>query len=301
MDRDYLQQYTIQYSFPAEAKAALYQAFDEVCGDPDLYQTMVQAISAYESGKIQSRDEMLELLFHVRQQAEGFCVPSETVEVLFFILCSKHLKDLYVEKKMPLGYYDGLASDIISKLRECYTVKGIWGSFVTTWFAAFYVLGRFAIGRLQFDVIDMPACISLDGKYCFNGEQAVNIHIPSGRPLRKPDVQASLKEATAFFADRFPGDSVLFTCHSWLLYPGHYEMLPKESGIRQFMEEFILIDVDIHPDGKDLWRIFDTFDHENLDNLPQNTSLQKSYVQWLKQGKPVGAGLGIRYMAKKEE
>lgn len=300
MNRDYLQQYISQYGFPAEAKDALYQAFDAVCGDPDLYQTVDQAVSDYESGRIQNRDEMLELLFRVRQQAEGFWVPSETVEVLFFILCTKHLKQFYEENNLPSRYYDGLASDIISKLNECHSVKGFWGSFVATWFAAFFVLGRFAIGRLQFDVIDMPACISLDGKYCFNGEKAVNIHIPSGRPLRRPDVQASLEEATEFFADRFPGDSVLFTCHSWLLYPGHYEMLPKESGIRQFMEEFTLIDVDIHPDGKDLWRIFHTHDHENLDNLPQNTSLQKSYVKWLKQGKPVGAGLGIRYMAKRE-
>lgn len=75
-------------------------------------------------------------------------------------------------------------------------------------------------------------------------------------------------------------------------------MLPEHSNIRQFMEEFTLIRADIYPHRQDLWRIFDTMDVEDLDKLPQNTALQKSYVNWIKAGNPIGNGLGYRYLPK---
>ena len=71
---------------------------------------------------------------------------------------------------------------------------------------------------------------------------------------------------------------------------------PEESGIRQFMEEFTLAGTYDDPTGHDLWRIFDTDNTQDLDALPQKTSLQRAYAQWLKDGKAVGGGIGIRYI-----
>ena len=85
-------------------------------------------------------------------------------------------------------------------------------------------------------------------------------------------------------------------CHSWLLFPGHLEMLPESSGIRQFMAEFTLAGAYDDPTGHDLWRIFNTDNTADLDALPQETSLQRAYVKWLKAGRSPGGGIGIRYL-----
>ena len=104
-----------------------------------------------------------------------------------------------------------------------------------------------------------------------------------------------MAEAAKFFSHHFPEGNILFHCNSWLLFPGHYEMLPPESRIRQFMEEFTIIRANIYESKPDLWRIFNTFDTEEPAKLPQETSLQRAYARWLMEGKPVGAGIGIRY------
>lgn len=298
MDKTYLQNLFNEHPFPAEASEALLNAFDAICANAESAALMEAAVSCYENSSKGDSKALLHKLLELREKAVEAPVPSEQFEVLFFLLCTRHLKKLYEENSLPLAYYDGVILDIIAKLDECYRVKGIWGSFVAQWFTYFFTLDRFAIGRLQYEIIPFPQSISLDGKTVFNGQPAVNIHIPSGRPLLQEQVRASMQEAAAFYADRFPGDSVLFTCHSWLLFPGHSIMLPESSNIRLFMEEFTLIRADIYQDRKNLWRIFGTMDVEDLDKLPRNTTLQKCYVDWLQAGNPIGYGLGYRYLPK---
>ena len=128
------------------------------------------------------------------------------------------------------------------------------------------------------------------------GQNALNVHIPSGRPLIQQEIRDSMAEAAAFFAPQFSEGKVLFICHSWLLFPGHLEMLPERSGIRAFMEEFNIAGSYEDPTRHDLWRIFGTEAVDDPDTLPQRTSLQRAYVRWLKDGKTVGGGLGFRYI-----
>ena len=151
------------------------------------------------------------------------------------------------------------------------------------------------LGRLQFELRPMSACISPDGQYAFRGgELSVNVHIPSSGPLETAAVLDAYRQAAAFFADRFPGDAVLLRCHSWLLFPGHRVMLPPTSHIRRFSDTFQYIQTDISPEGSDLWRIFGAADTADPAKLPRETGLQRAYADWLQAGKPVGAGLGIR-------
>ena len=299
MDQEYLLQYTRENNFPEEAVKAFCHCLENIRRDSDLGTVLCQTVGAYEAGQVQTREDMQELAARVGAAAEQSSEKPETVYLLFFILCTKHLRKLYIQYEKPLRYFDGIAADMLSKLTECYQVRGIWGTFVANWYPAFFVLERFVIGRLQYDIRQLPDCITPDGKYCFRRQTAVNVHIPSGKPLEISEVRKSMEEAAGFYAYLFPqSEQVLFMCHSWLLFPGHYQMLPENSGIRQFMKEFTIIQVDISPEGTDLWRIFDTDDHSDPDKLPRHTSLQKSYASWLKAGNPVGMGLGFRYLPK---
>lgn len=302
MDREYLLYYMQKNKFPKEAAEAFCRCLENIRRDPNLSTVLCQTVGAYEADQVQTWEDMQDLLARVGEAAEQSSEKPETVYLLFFILCTKHLKELYIQNEKPLRYFDGIAADMVSKLTECYKVRGIWGTFVANWYLAFFVLERFVIGRLQYDIRQLPDCVTPDGKYCFQRQTAVNVHIPSGKPLKMEDVHTSMQEAAEFFSYLFPqSDQVLFMCHSWLLFPGHYQMIPEESGIRQFMKEFTIIRVDISQEGVDLWRIFDTEDHSDPDRLPQNTSLQKAYAKWLQAGNPVGMGLGFRYLPKNRE
>ena len=295
MWHDFLQAFFVRYEYPKAGAEYLLNLVAQLNEESSLRQLLAQKLDDYISGRIQTLDDVKALLEEIRIAAEGAKIPHESASLLFFLLCMQPLKAQYDRMGLSEDYYAGVARDLRSKLNECYAVKGIWGSFVSPWFAGFFALTRFVIGRLQYEIIQMPDCISADGKYCFHGQTAVNMHIPSGCPLDMEQVHASMAEAAQFFAHHFPDGKVLFHCNSWLLFPGHYEMLPPSSRIRQFMEEFTIIRVNIYQSKPDLWRIFKTFDTEDPAKLPQETSLQRAYARWLQDGKPVGAGLGIRY------
>ena len=298
MWHSFLQVFFDRYEYPKAGADYLLELVAHLSEDSYLRQLLAQKFDDYISGRIQTLADVNALLEEIKAAAEAENVPWESAQFLFFLLCMQPLKVQYDRMHLPEDYYAGVARDLRSKLNECYAVKGIWGSFVAPWFAGFFAMTRFVIGRLQYEIIQMPDCISTDGKYCFHGQTAVNMHIPSGCPLDMEQVHASMAEAAVFFARHFPDGKVLFHCNSWLLFPGHYEMLPPDSRIRQFMDEFTIIRSNIDQNKSDLWRIFNTFETDDPAKLPQETALQRAYVQWLQSGKPIGDGIGIRYYPK---
>ena len=292
---DYVATFCDMCFYPKEAKEALLAGTQQIIEDVQLRKCYEEHLQNYE--KSHKREDITASVEDIEKRIDPVALSFYTAKFLFFVLCTRHLKALYHEMGYPETFFSGLLDDMKSKLMESYQIHKVWGTFVGGWYYKFFALERFAIGRLEYDIIQMPPCISLDGKYCFNGETAVAIHIPSTGPLLKEDVRKSMKEAASFFKKWFEENRVLFVCHSWLLFPGHYEMLPESSGIRQFMDEFEIIHVDMDSTKRILWRIFGTKETEDLERLPRDTTLQRAYADWLKAGRPIGDGLGIRYIS----
>ena len=296
MWNELLKEFFLKYEYPQAGAEALLESLDAICAHPGMFALMAQGVAAYESWQSPEKEDIQTLLNQVRQGAETHGFPKESTELLLFLLLCPHLEALYRQKGLPDDWFAGVARDLRSKLNECHAVRGIWGSFVADWFVRFFAVDRFVPGRLQFELIAIPAQYCPEGFAHMAGQPAVNVHIPSGAPLRPEDVRSSMAAAAQFYADRFPDGNVLFICHSWLLFPGHLEMLPESSGIRQFMAEFTLAGAYDDPTGHDLWRIFNADNTADLDALPQETSLQRAYVKWLKAGRSPGGGIGIRYL-----
>ena len=60
-----------------------------------------------------------------------------------------------------------------------------------------------------------------------------------------------------------------------------------------FMKDYDIVESK-ESTGGDLWRIFgQEYCPENLNKLPADTSLQRAYLSWLKQGNAPGSGKGI--------
>ncbi len=69
-------------------------------------------------------------------------------------------------------------------------------------------------------------------------------------------------------------------------------MLNQNSNIVKFKNRFTIVDGGYYNENKELWRIFNT-DETNPDLLTANTSLQKIYLNYIKNGGKTGWGFGF--------
>lgn len=301
MNKEYIEKICTELEFPAEAVKEMLAAWEAVAAKADALNIWQKWIAAYERTGYGNEEEagidFKAALWEIDVAAQKAGIHRYTAELLFFLCLTQHLKRLYEERHIDLQIWHDSCMDLHWKLMECHKVYGIWGSFVAWWFSGFFELKLFALGRLQFELVDFPAAYEqIRGNRPEGMKKAVNVHIPSCGKLDLKDCHASYQKAALFFADAFPGEKVAFVCDSWLLFPPHQEMLGAESGIVKFMSEY-----DIYHTAEsngDLWRIFNRADTGDVGSLPEETSMQRAYKQRLLAGKKAGVGVGIFFLNK---
>ena len=82
-------------------------------------------------------------------------------------------------------------------------------------------------------------------------------------------------------------------CSSWLLYPPYIDVFGENSNTAAFIGNFKIISTTETDDFGDAWRIFSKDFDGNADNLPAETSMQKSFINYIKNVGKFGGGLGI--------
>ena len=111
----------------------------------------------------------------------------------------------------------------------------------------------------------------------------VFIHIPEDGKLDINNCRQSLFEASNFFEKYFPESKLnAFFCFSWLLDPLLQLILDKESNIVKFQSLFSLISAKTNGDSIFMF-LFRCKDCE-IDELPENTFLQKKVKEFLRCG-----------------
>lgn len=289
--REVIARFCGEYDYPAEAGQALLTAYEGIQRTAALRDYFDRALADYAQSP---QLDYGELMTGLAAACEGGDIPAESASMLLFICLSPQLYRYYEERGLPKELCRASLEDLRWKLFECHEVRGIWGSFVSQWFSGFFNLTRFTLGRLQFELRPFPEGYEQAGRVRPQGvQQVINLHIPSSGPLLPEDCAASYRRAQAFFAASFPGGETPFICHSWLLFPEHRRFLPAHSRILQFMEDFDIYDSRPDPQGQDLWRIFGQQDCSDVESLPERTSLQRAYKQWLLAGNPPGSGSGL--------
>ena len=143
-------------------------------------------------------------------------------------------------------------------------------------------LQLFRIGELEYELVDKDT------------QKYVSIHIPSDADMNKVALRKSYELARDFLKTYFPEYAdVKMSCESWLLSPALKELLPADSRIRKFQENFI-IEKGI-PDVNDYaeW-VYGIEENGQIDvgSLPEKTSLQRAMKTFLLAGGKVGIALG---------
>lgn len=138
---------------------------------------------------------------------------------------------------------------------------------------------EFRLGELEFELEK------------WKEEDVISVHIPNDAKLTRDNCTASYKQAEEFLAKYYTEFNYeYYICDSWMLSPGLKEVLPTESRILRFQADFKIETWD-----QDNLSCFEwVFKNPNLtlEELPEDTSLQRNIKKHLKEGGKIGTAFG---------
>ena len=125
------------------------------------------------------------------------------------------------------------------------------------------------------------------------GDPTLGVHIAATGPMDHAACGESFRTAVDFFTKRFPEHVwEAFVCGSWLLDRQFEDYLAATSNIVRFLQEYYLFPLPGAGDSAHFRNVFDD-PAPDLDNVPQDTSLQRALVQHVKAGKHWHGGGGV--------
>lgn len=235
-----------------------------------------------------------------RKCGETVGMHAYTAEFLMLVCLARGAERRYEKKGISAEIFENSFLDLKYKLEECKLVKGIKGTFVAGWFDRWFDVTRFALGRLQFELIDAEYDYEKDGRSVKKGDKVINIHIPrTGTPFTPEKCQESFDRAAEFFKEAIKGD-IAFVCHSWLLSPPLKDELSDGMNTKAFAERFDIVSSGDNGEGNhhDVWRLFDHDYNGDPDSLDTSTSLRAAFVSMIKKTNKSGWGSGIFFYNK---
>ena len=290
---EYVLSFMDELGFDKEAVESLSADIEKIYANEDAKELFAGAIDEYERDIHSNYTELREA---AKRAGEIVGVHAYSAELLLFICFSKHLRELYRLRGISDRIWFDSMSDLKWKLWECKAVKGIWGSFVAGWFPGFFNLTRFALGRLQFEIVAFDGEYEKNGKALKKGDKVINVHIPRTlTPLDKESRDDAYAQAAEFFKNMTDGAPIAFVCSSWLLYPEAEKILPAHSNIRGFMADYDMIRSKVNGEGEygDMWRLFDMDYTGDFNDYPEDSSLRRAYKKFLLDGNRTGSGYGV--------
>lgn len=217
-----------------------------------------------------------------------------TIDLLFILNCTSYLYDKYKAHNIEDEFYIDAMWDIRAKFNECVQVKKVFGIYPVQWYPEFFSLERIALGRLQFDIKKHEnEAITVSSHTINKGDFVLYCHIPSGKPLTPKLCVQSLKKAYKFFSADIKDGILPVFCFSWLLYPEYKSVFSKNSNTFDFIRNFKLISVLEEDEFHDAWRVFGMDYTGNPDELPSETTMQRSFIEYIKSSGKFGECTGL--------
>lgn len=289
MDKEFLRLFLDKTHFPSEAVSFLMEAGERLAA-PALALEMDSA-----AGFFYDHDFSIEKTQPlVEKMAREAGISPYTQWTLFLIHAAKRAREDYIAKGIGEEIFWATFEDLKYKALECKEIHGVWGTFVAFWYPIFYSCNIVKLGRLEFESSSFhgqpcQAC----GVSLAPGDPVKSIHIPSsGEPFGLEARLDSYRRAHSFFRGEREDGKLVCVCHSWLLYPGYRDILPENSNIRSFMEDFTILRVD-EEGFEDAWRVFGADAQKPPQDLPENTSMRRAFKRHLMAGGKTGSALGL--------
>lgn len=138
---------------------------------------------------------------------------------------------------------------------------------------------EFRLGELEFEVEN------------WKGETVISVHIPSDAKITRENCLESYHQAKEFFSGHYPElEYKYFICDSWMLSPGLKEVLPPESRILQFQQDYTIEEWNKDDSSYMGWVFKNT--KLTFEEMPEETSLQRNIKRFIKGGGLIGSAFG---------
>lgn len=286
--RTYLESFLLEYNYPSSAAQELLSAYDKI--DSDFHAELHKLIAAYDVSYKLDYTEIEEKIKYLSVSADVH----EYTGALVLLLCyTKRLREYYREADISEDVFQSTVLDLKYKLDECILVKGVCGTFVLKWFWGFYKLERFALGRLQFEIVEFGSEYEKNGLSLSADSRVINVHIPrTGTHLDRESVLASYRLAADFYRPII-GEKIAFVCSSWLLFPKNKELLKPGANLLAFIDDYDIYASGEYPNYTEVWRLFDTEFDGDASHLPADSSLRRAYIDLISRGEKTGWGKGV--------
>lgn len=281
----YIKQFLKECDFPLTSIDFLIQESKKFLTQDEFIQsTMLEYQKDYKKFDYTTTHKKLHAIF------KNLLIDERTGYLLFYIILTQELAKLYKQHSIATEIFKNTIVDLKYKAIECKKTYGIWGLSRVSWYERIFNLNLFALGRLQFHIIELGHDFNKNGLHLCKTDLVINIHIPSSGKLIKEDCIHAFKKAKIFFAHTLKKDTLVFVCNSWLLFPRQREFLNEKSNILMFMDFFDIYDYTEEEEFSDAWRIFDK---PFTKDIEPKTPLQKDYYNFLIKGNKAGTGRGL--------
>ncbi len=290
MYKIYFDEFFEEFEYPAEARKELLLNLEKITSGAQS-SCFNKIVASYSENMMFDFKTVLD---EMNQISSSLGINEYTGVMIILIALSKPLKSFYLQNGIEPWIWRNSMLDLKYKLNECMNMYGIWGTFAGMWFGGFYSLKRFGFGKLEFEVVDFGGEVEVSGVKLTPQTKVINVHIPhTGEPLGREDMLYSYTEAKKFYSNILCDGKAVFVCQTWLLFKKNKEILSPNSNLYKFISDYTIIKEGEYPDYKQCWRIFNTFELDDPDKLPQRTSLQKAYVGMMKKGEKTGWSYGV--------
>lgn len=286
-------------NFPVDAQVVFVEALERISLDSVACACLKRLIKKYEMSE--AACDYNSMIADMDAMGRNLGIHEHTMDMLLFLCLCEPLRVRYVSRKIDEAVWLNSIMDLKYKLEECRLVYGTVGTFVARWYAGFFDMTRFALGRLQFEIVYTKNDYIVGGIEVPKGSPAINVHIPRTETrLDHNDVLNSYIAAANWFSDVFQNGEVLFTCNSWLLDPYNLTVLKPSSNLAAFVGDFEIVESYLCDNYPDLWRLFDCNYNGNADDLPRDSSLRRAYADRVARAEKTGGGRGFFRMKNGE-
>lgn len=286
-------------NFTVDAQDIFVEALERISLDSVACACLKHLIEKYEMSE--ATCDYNSMIADMDAMGRNLGIHEHTMDMLLFLCLCEPLRVRYISKGIGEDIWLNSMMDLKYKLEECRLVHGTVGTFVARWYAGFFDMTRFALGRLQFEIVYTKNEYTVGGNKVAEGSPAINVHIPrTGTRLEHNEVLNSYVAASNWFSNVFSDGEVLFTCNSWLLDPWNTTVLDPDSNLAAFIGDFEIVESYLCDHYPDLWRLFDCNYNGNADDLPRDSSLRRAYADRVARGEKTGAGRGFFRMKNGE-
>jgi len=210
-------------------------------------------------------------------------INDENGEMMFlcFLYALYLEKQEYIKRDIPIETFYYTVSTFKECLENGYLTNGYYNFDFGEWNQRHACLRIFHIEQLEFELYEDDV------------DKVVALHIPPKADLSNASLNLTFKKAREFVKKYFPEFYDLrWTLYSWLIDPEMTKLLPEESRIKQFSKRFSIISRFDAVHEIYQW-IFHAKPETKIEDLDENTSLQRLIKNNLLQGKQFGCGFGV--------